>query len=150
MSKESVVVSRLRMALHESQLEVCETREELAQIKAAYESLLLQVAPMRLLARTTDWVETLATREDEDDSEIDRAVATQMQALDFYRSSMDPERLADISRHLDRVVSLRAASILEESGDPRHRAAASTLKAHAAYKRTHEGAIKPQSVRVFG
>lgn len=144
---ESVVVSRLRIALHESQTELGDTKERLAQVTANYEMLLLQIAPMRLVARTADWVERLATRPEIDEVELERAMSTQAQALDFYRSSMDSERLSDISQHFDRVVSLHAAAILYKSGDPSVRPAISILKGRAS---TEKGCVESQSIRIFG
>lgn len=144
---ESVVVSRLRIALHESQVEINETKEEFAKLKANYEMLLLQIAPMRLVARAADLVDHLAARSEVDETDLERARSTRAQAIDFYREAMDSDRLSDISRHFDRVVSLRAAAILDKSGDPRTRTSVSILKNRARIEGAREAS---QSVRIFG
>lgn len=124
----AVIISRLRVALSETQAELAEEKRQLTEVarqlrsaRATIEAYVMEVPALRALASAVDALDKLiysnSTQESasfrgEDESALQntvKAIAARDHALRNYRNSKNPERNARI-RELSRGVSLAVSA----------------------------------------
>jgi hypothetical protein len=131
------IIAQLQAALEESQT-------ALSNLEATHQAVLHQLAPLRALARAVALVDDVESQFSVDPREQCAARASLQKALEFYRESINPLRLAEIGQHFDRIALLRAADVLNKDGSPRMRNASLFLK-----ERAKRGS-SPGTSKVFG